>query len=56
MSPAVRVGFERTMYEVSEGIDPDLGLLACVTVEDAPFPFQLVTDAVGDTATGMTSL
>ena len=44
------------MYEVSESIYPHLGLLVCVTVEDVQFPFQLVTDAVDNTATGTTSL
>ena len=56
MSAAVFVGFERDMYEVSERLGPDFGLLVCVTVEDAEFPFQLVTDAVDGTATGVTSL
>ena len=52
---AVYVGFSRTLFTISEDLGSELGLLVCVTVEDVAFPFQLTTEAVDGTATGMMS-
>ena len=51
----VRVGFERSEYQIFESVGRDMGLLVCVTVEDVIFPFTLTTTTMDISATGTAS-
>ena len=52
---AITVGFEQENYTVAETLGAEYGLLVCVTVEDVPFSFYLITTTQDGTAQGMLS-